>query len=234
VSPGVGLRPLSRSILDVDPPTAARRLIGAWLIRAAEDGSEPRIARIVEVEAYGGGSDLASHARAGRTQRNAAMYAAPGIAYVYLVYGMHHCLNVSVGPVGEPAAVLIRAAEPVSDPGPFRAGRVADAARRRGTSAEGRHPIRAARLLAGPGRLAAAFEVDRSFDGRDLLAPDAPLRLVPAPSEAGDAASGTGLRIVATPRVGIASAPEPWRSLPWRFLDPDSPAVSGPRAVRPR
>jgi DNA-3-methyladenine glycosylase len=214
VSPAVGLRPLSRSILDVDPPTAARRLIGAWLIRAAEDGSEPRIARIVEVEAYGGGSDLASHARAGRTQRNAAMYAAPGIAYVYLVYGMHHCLNVVTEADGEPAALLVRAVEPLTGLDAMRAARLA---------ANRARPVRDVpdvRLAAGPGLVGAAFSIDRSVNGLDLCDPASPLRLESPPR---DEPVPT---IIATPRIGISYAGEPWASQPWRLLVDGSPAIS--------
>lgn len=93
----------------------------------------------MEVEAYDGPADRASHAYRGRTRRNAPMFEAGGIAYVYLVYGMHHCLNVVTGDAGYPAAVLIRAAEPPS-----------------GASAS------------GPGRLCRAFSVDRRLDGATL------------------------------------------------------------------
>ncbi|MCU0254556.1 MAG: DNA-3-methyladenine glycosylase [Acidobacteria bacterium] len=121
----------------------ARDLLGRTLCRRLPDGSV-RAGRIVEVEAYDGPDDRASHARAGRTRRTAPMYEAGGIAYVYLVYGMHHCLNLVTGAAGYPAAILVRAAE---SPLP-------------GSSAS------------GPGRLTRAFAIDRALDGAPLTGPE--------------------------------------------------------------
>jgi DNA-3-methyladenine glycosylase len=147
------------------------------------------------------------------------MYGPPGIAYVYLVYGMYDCLNVVTEPEGRPAAVLIRAVEPVEG---IAAMRQARAARTRRRGPPGRlETLPAARLAAGPGLVAAAFDITRSDTGTDLLAPGSALRL-----EAGDRPP----EVVATPRVGIAYATEPWRSAQWRLIDPSSPALSGPRA----
>jgi DNA-3-methyladenine glycosylase len=189
----------------------------------AVTGAEARVGRIVEVEAYIGEEDRASHARFGRTARNAVMYGPPGIAYVYLVYGMYECLNVVTEPEGPAAAVLIRAVEPVAGEAAMRAARMRHAQRRARTpeAAEGAAArvlrLPTARLARGPGLVAAAFDITRADTGTDLLDPASPLRLVagPAPAE-----------VVATPRIGIAYAPEPWRSLPWRFVDPASSAVS--------
>jgi DNA-3-methyladenine glycosylase len=178
------------------------------------------VGRIVEVEAYIGEDDLASHARFGRTTRNAVMYGPPGIAYVYLVYGMYDCLNVVTEPAGRPAAVLIRAVEPIEGIAAMRRARIARA-RRRGPPAEARlEALPAARLAAGPGLVAAAFDIDRNATGTDLLDPRSELRLAPGAAPA---------RVLATPRLGIEYAAEPWRSRPWRLIDPSSPAVSGPR-----
>jgi len=164
------------------------------------------------------------------------MYGPPGIAYVYLVYGMHDCLNVVTEPEGRPAAVLIRAVEPVEGGAVMRQARIARARRRgpppatvdqgRSSPAARLEAIPTARLAAGPGLVAAAFDITRGDTGLDLLARKSALRL-----EAGDAPA----EVVATPRVGIAYAAEPWRSAPWRLIDPSSPAVSGvlgPRARR--
>jgi DNA-3-methyladenine glycosylase len=175
------------------------------------------VARIVEVEAYIGEDDQASHARFGRTARNAVMYGRPGIAYVYLVYGMYDCLNVVTEPEGRPAAVLIRAAEPVEGAAAMRQARIARA-RRRGPPDGRLERLAEARLASGPGVLTAAFDITRRDTGVDLLDGASALRLEAGPQPR---------EIAVTPRVGIAYAAEPWRSRPWRFLDPASPAVSG-------
>jgi DNA-3-methyladenine glycosylase len=174
----------------------------------------------VEVEAYIGEDDRASHARFGPTARNRVMFGPPGGAYVYLVYGMYHCLNVVTEPAGRPAALLVRAVEPVAGAAAMRAAR---AATRPGI---GTRPPPDARLAAGPGLVCAAFSIDRAFTGLDLCDPASPLRLEPAP--AGEEPPG----IVQGPRVGIAYAGEPWASVPWRFLVAGNPSVSG-RPPRP-
>ena len=102
---------LPRSFFDRDTRVVARDLIGKVLVH--QDGRTRRAARIVETEAYHGPSDRASHARFGPTPRAAVMFGPPGHAYVYRVYGLHHCVNVVTGPEGFPAAVLVRAAEPI-------------------------------------------------------------------------------------------------------------------------
>lgn len=103
---------LPRAFFDRDTRLVARELLGKVLVH--QDGRTRRAARIVETEAYHGPSDRASHARFGATPRAAVMFGPAGHAYVYRVYGMHHCMNVVTGPAGFPAAVLIRAAEPLA------------------------------------------------------------------------------------------------------------------------
>lgn len=102
---------LPRAFFDRDTRVVARDLLGKVLVH--QDGAVRRAARVVETEAYHGPADRASHARFGPTTRTAVMFGPPGHAYVYRVYGVHHCMNVVTGPPGFPAAVLIRAAEPV-------------------------------------------------------------------------------------------------------------------------
>jgi DNA-3-methyladenine glycosylase len=104
---------LPRAFYDRDTRKVARELIGMVLVH--QDGKTRRSARIVETEAYHGPGDRASHARFGPTPRAAVMFGPPGRTYVYLVYGISHCLNVVAGPEGFPAAVLLRAAEPVEN-----------------------------------------------------------------------------------------------------------------------
>jgi DNA-3-methyladenine glycosylase len=119
--------------------TVACDLLGRTLCRQMTDGNVLR-GRLVEVEAYDGTADRASHAFRGPTARNRWMFEAGGLAYVYLVYGMHHCLNIVTGEAGHPEAILLRAAESPGD-----------------------------QSASGPGRLTRAFEVDRDLDGSSFL-----------------------------------------------------------------
>ena len=159
------------------------------------------------------------------------MYGPPGVAYVYLVYGMYDCLNIVTEARGRPAAVLVRAVEPIGGASAMRDARAAWRRARRANATPDAAAAERARLDAtpdaalarGPGLVAAAFRIDRGMTGLDLLDPTSPLRLEPAP--AGEPA----VRVEATPRVGIAYAGAPWTEVPWRFVDPASPAVSGPR-----
>lgn len=193
------------------------------------DGPRPgatRAARIVEVEAYIGEADLASHARFGRTARNAVMYGPPGIAYVYLVYGMHHLLNVVTEPAGRPAALLIRAVEPLTGIDAMRAARASSARARRKDAGAAEREADAAmrapahRLAAGPALVTACFGLDRSLTGEDLLDPRSPVRIEAAPP-------GEPLTIEASPRIGVAYAGE-WAARPWRFTLAGHPSLSVP------
>ena len=192
---------LSRAFFARDTLAVARELLGQRLVRVL-DGR--RLAgRIVEVEAYVGEDDQACHARCGRTERNAPMYGPPGHAYVYFVYGMHHCLNVVTGEEGYPAAVLVRALEPLEG--------IEEMRTRRGGRPD-------AQLTSGPARLCQALDIDRRFDGGDLCAPDALLFLeedIPMPDDA--VASG--------PRIGVRGN-EVAIAIPWRFFIPDNRHVS--------
>jgi DNA-3-methyladenine glycosylase len=131
---------LPRSFYARPTVEVARELLGCWLVHELPEGR--REGRIVETEAYVGPEDRASHASRGRTARTEIMFGPPGYAYVYLIYGMHHCLNVVTEAVGYPAAVLIRALEPGA-----------------GVSLP----------TNGPGRLCRALGIDRRHNGRDLV-----------------------------------------------------------------
>ena len=186
-------------------------------MREAPDAAGARrVGRIVEVEAYDGPDDRASHARFGRTARNAVMFGPAGTAYVYLVYGMYDCLNVVTGPDGEASAVLIRAVEPLEGIDAMRVSRAAHRGRL------GAH-VADDRLASGPGLVAAAFGLDRSWTGVDLCDARSPLRL-----EASAEGDRTSPEIVATPRIGVAYAGEPWAAVPWRFAVAGHPSVSRP------
>jgi DNA-3-methyladenine glycosylase len=138
-------RALSREWFARDGRIMARALVGALLVHEVPD-APPRVARIVETEAYCGPQDLACHARAGLTKRTRSLLGPEGHAYVYFVYGMHECFNVTCHGVGRGHAVLVRAAEAVS-------GLALDA------------------RLDGPGRLTRAMGIDRALDGHDLTQP---------------------------------------------------------------
>lgn len=184
-------RVVDRSELVGDAPTVAPTLLGKTLVHGRCAG------RIIEVEAYTG-DDPASHSRSGPTARNASMFEREGTAYVYLSYGVHHCLNVVTGARGDGQAVLIRALEPLRGVGLMR--------RRRGPVAE--RLVSSAVLCGGPGKLCQALAVDLAHDGSDLCSPRSTLRLVD------DGIPPPDLPIVG-PRVGISRAVErPWR---WRM-----------------
>ncbi len=220
-------RSFARDILATETLDAARLVLGALLIRGSGPGR--RVGRIVEVEAYVGDDDMASHARLGRTKRNAVMFGPPGVAYVYLVYGMYHCLNIVTEASGRPAALLVRAVEPVDGEAEMRLARIRSALSRPNHSATAdadrtRRQIEelpASRLSSGPGLVCAAFSINRSDDGIDMCDGNSDLRLEAAPPGDGPLTVATG------PRIGIGYAPEPWLSEPWRFFVAGSAAVSG-------
>ena len=136
-------RKVPRAFYDRDTVTVARELLGKYLVHVSR--GEEYVGRIVEVEAYLGPHDLASHSSRGRTARTGIMFGPPGHAYVYLVYGMHCCMNVVTEPEGHASAVLVRAIEPVKN-------------------IEG--------STRGPGRLCKAMRIDRRRNGHDLTCDD--------------------------------------------------------------
>src|SRR5262245_29491709 len=175
------------------------------------------VGRIVEVEAYGGARDPASHAFRGPTPRNRTMFGPAGHAYIYVSYGVHYCLNVVTARRGRPSAVLIRALEPVSGLERMaRAERPSSRARRNPRTprtTQGRDPLLLAR---GPGLVARALGLSLAQDGVDLTR--GPLWLSAAPRR-------LGARIARSPRIGISRAV----SRRWRFYLAGHPSVSGPR-----
>lgn len=177
----------------------ARRLLGSTLVSTV-DGLEAR-GVIVETEAYLGLADPASHAHEskGRTPRNDAMFAARGTLYVYVSYGIHHCVNVVTGREGDPAAVLVRALDPVMGQEVM--------ARRRG---------RAVDLCNGPGRLAQALGITMRHNHHDLAHP--PVRLLPGTQVEESKTGSSG-------RIGVTRA----RDWPLRFFISGHPAVKAPR-----
>jgi DNA-3-methyladenine glycosylase len=160
------------------------------------------------------------------------MFGPAGHAYVYLVYGMYDCLNVVTEPAGTPAAVLVRAVEPLEGIDAMRVDRIVRATTRRrslsahqvAAEADRVAGLRVARLASGPGLVAAAFGLDTKWTGVDMCDPASPLRLETAPADEPDPA------VVATARIGVAYAGDPWSTRPWRFVERGHPSVSGPVA----
>lgn len=193
---------VARDALRIDALDVAPFLLGKVLVHGR------RSARIVEVEAYRGELDPASHAFRGETARNATMFGRAGFLYVYFSYGVHWCANVVCGEEGVASAVLLRALEPLTGVAEMASAR---AARRRDATAP---PERD--LCRGPGNLTTALGIDKKDDGVDLLSPSSPIRLVDdgTPPPAGSA-------LARGPRVGISKATD----VEWRFW------VSGSRYV---
>jgi len=185
---------LPRSFYDRPTLQVARELIGKRLLRL-ENGR--RIGGIItETEAYCGESDLACHAKAGRTPRTEVMYGPPGHAYVYFTYGSHWLFNTVTQPAGQPEAVLIRAIMPT-------------AGLDRIESRRGRQPRK--HWTDGPGKLTQALGIDGAFNRLDLSAQNAEIIIekgVTIPTDF----------VTTSPRIGLNSVPEPWKSKPWRFL----------------
>lgn len=200
------LRPLPRSFYRRPAETVARELLGRYLVRRL--GEERLVVRLVETEAYLGAPDRASHAWGGRrTARNESLYLAGGHAYVYLIYGLHHCLNVVTGEPEVGSAVLLRAAESVT--GESRMATHRGLARR----------LRPGDLAGGPGKLCQALAVDRRQDGLSLLGGELTVaRGEPVAAE----------RIAAGPRVGVDYAGEA-AAWPLRFAELGNREVSRPR-----
>ena len=190
------LRALERADLPLAPVALARFLIGVTLVRRL--ARQTMTARIVETEAYIAG-DPAGHGFNGRTNRNAAIFSERGHAYIYQIYGVWWCLNVSAGKAGEGVGVLIRAAEPLTGL----------------TAMQRRRPDVGPRdLLRGPGRLCQSLAIDGGLDGIDLTQSDALwLSARRPPKEVGKSA-----------RIGLTKA----KDAVLRFYERGNPFVSGP------
>jgi DNA-3-methyladenine glycosylase len=184
--------PLPRSFYFDPPEVVARRLLGKVLVRRHEGR---RLAgRIVEAEAYRGLDDPASHSFVGKTARNAVLFGPPGFAYVYFIYGMHFCMNISCEPESQPGGILLRALEPLEG--------LATMAALRGLPANANPRL----LTSGPGRLCEALGITRPLhNGMDLTRPRSELRIEDDGFVAGS--------IDASPRIGIRKAAD----LPLRF-----------------
>ena len=172
----------------------ARELLGKWLVR--EIGGQRISGLIVETEAYRGEEDLACHARHGKTPRTEVMYGEAGRAYIYFTYGMHWLLNVVTGEVGFPAAVLLRAIKPLEGTSVIahnRAGR----------------PVK--EWCDGPAKICKAMQISGDLNGIDLTSNHSGLWI-----EEGQRIPDS--QVTVGKRIGIDSVPEPWKSIPWRYV----------------
>ncbi len=187
-------------------PEVARDLLGRYLVRCSE--GRRWVVRLVETEAYLGAPDRASHAWNGRrTPRVESLYLPGGHAYVYLIYGMHYCLNVVTGEAEVGSAVLLRAGEAVEGGEDMAANRGLSRAPRPGD------------LAGGPGKLCKALSIDRAQDGLSLLAGE--LTVTQGRPVADEA-------IASGPRIGVAYAKEA-AAWPLRFAIRGHPEMSRPR-----
>lgn len=198
---------LSRQFYSGDTVQIAQKLLGKFLVRRLESG-ELLLGRITETEAYVGRCDKACHAYGYRkTDRTAILFAPPGTAYVYLIYGMYHCLNFVTEPEGEPAAVLLRAVESVHGTETMRRLRYGE---------KEMTPYRTKNFLNGPGKVCKAFDLTKRQNGLDLVTDDT-LFLCDSPADVGLSCPVLPQEHVCCgKRIGIDYAEEA-REFPWRF-----------------
>jgi DNA-3-methyladenine glycosylase len=189
-------RILSRAFYARDTLKVAPDLLEKCLVRTTEHGQ--MVGRIVEVEAYRGKDDPASHAYRGLTPRNAPMYGEPGHAYIYFTYGNHYCLNITTQKSGTPGAVLLRAVQPMEGMELMR---------------RFRPNVSDLELTNGPGKLTKALDVDGSLNGQDMTI-EGPLFVTDA--------SQTNLEIWRSARIGIGDG----RDKRWRFYTKGNPYLS--------
>lgn len=197
---------LSRQFYNGNTVEIAQKLLGKYLVRRLENG-ELLLGRITETEAYVGRCDKACHAYQYRkTARTATLFAPPGTAYIYLIYGMYHCLNFVTEPEGEPAAVLLRGVEPVYGTETMYRLRYGD---------KPLTPYREKNFLNGPGKVCKAFSLTKQENGLDLTGET--LFLCDSPEDVGlPCPAPIRERVCAGPRIGIDYAEEA-RDFPWRF-----------------
>ena len=191
---------LPRAFYERDTLTVARELLGHVLVHRTEEGTTGGV--IVETEAYLGPLDDAAHSYKGRSARVRVQYGPAGCAYIYMIYGIHFCLNITSGPPGVPEVVLLRALEPVTGLDLMR--------RRRGTD-------RLQSLCSGPGKLCRALDIGTGLYGADLCA-DGALYV-----ERG----GNPGAVSSSKRIGIDYAVNT-RDMPWRFTVTGSRFLSRP------
>ena len=194
---------LDRAFFSRYTPDVAHELLGCLLVRRV--GRKTLSGRIVEVEAYRGSDDPASHSYHGPTKRSSIMFGEAGHVYVFFSYGNHWCLNFTTEAEGEPGAVLIRALEPVDGIGEMK---------------KNRGVLEVGQLTNGPGKLTKALWIDGAFNGEDLVKSG---RLYVLGRE-------EPVRVEASARIGISKG----RERQWRYFVDGNPFVSKRLAVQTR
>lgn len=194
---------LSRSFFKHDVVTVAKELLGCHFVRKTAKGNMG--VKIVETEAYSDATDLASHARFGRTERNAVMFGPAGVLYVYIIYGIYNLTNIVCGQEGKAGAVLIRSAEIMEGK------KIAQA-----NIENSKFTKLNERLATGPGKFSLAFGLDRSWTGTDITT-SADIYITAKMIQRFD--------IIESPRVGVGYAKYS-ACLPWRFYIKNNPYVS--------
>jgi len=196
---------LDRSFYERPTLEVASDLIGKVLVRRLNGRN--LAGKIVETEAYVGPHDLACNASRGKTARTSILFGPPGVSYVYMIYGVYFCLNAVTEVEGFPAAVLIRAIEPLDNIQKMRVLR--------------HNPAKDTNLASGPGKLCRAMSIDKNLNGADLSGNV--LWIEDRKVEAG--------KIESSPRIGVDYAGE-YKDKPWRFFESENPHVSRRRSLR--
>ncbi len=206
---------LSRRFYSRDTLTVARELLGKVLVHRTPEGTTS--GKIVEAEAYIGEEDPACHAAPGPTRRNRPLYGEPGHAYVYFNYGVHDMFNVVSEPAGNPAAILVRALEPIEGIDLMEQRRLAKGGGRRPAAGRARNPIPTTGLCRGPGNVARAMGITLADNRADLCGRGTDLYIEDRGLEVGE--------IAWSPRIGINVGTD----REWRCYVVGSHAVSGRR-----
>lgn len=199
-------RLVRRAFFDRDPRQVCPELLGKIIVR--REGRKVLAGRIVELEAYLGADDAAAHAAAGRTARNDVLWGPPGHAYIYFIYGVHYCLNISCMPEGEAGCVLVRALEPLS-------GIKQMALARHMQDLDFNVNRNVCKLASGPGKLSEALGITRERDnGKDMLSSQSDLQVLDDGHEVDE--------VETTVRIGITKSAD----MPLRYLVAGNPCIS--------
>ncbi len=199
-------RLVRRAFFDRDPRQVCPELLGKIIVR--REGRKVLAGRIVELEAYLGADDAAAHAAAGRTARNDVLWGPPGHAYIYFIYGVHYCLNISCMPEGEAGCVLVRALEPLS-------GIKQMALARHMQDLDFNVSRNVCKLASGPGKLSEALGITRERDnGKDMLSSQSDLQVLDDGHEVDE--------VETTVRIGITKSAD----MPLRYLVAGNPCIS--------